>query len=227
MDYRIISIGALSRHELWNEAPASRSAHSTCTLIRSGKQVILVDPGLPGSILEARLAERAGLKISAITDVFLTNFRPSHRRGLEAFPKASWFISQAERETVGQHLVSQFQQASDEELDAQVLDTIKEDIALLQRCKPAPDQLAQGVDLFPVNGFTPGTTGLLLALPHSTVLIASDAIATEEHLDQGRVLRGAYDIEQAKESLMEIVEIADVIIPGHDNTLINRTKRPF
>jgi len=46
-------------------------------------------------------------------------------------------------------------------------------------------------------------------------------------MKQGRILRGAWDAEQAKESLKEAVEIADVIIPGHDNTLLNPTKRYF
>ncbi|MEO6056259.1 MAG: hypothetical protein ABIQ49_05415, partial [Gemmatimonadales bacterium] len=64
-----------------------------------------------------------------------------------------------------------------------------------------------------------------LSQPGATVLIAGDAIATAEHLEQGRVLRGAYDADQARESIVEAVEIADVIIPGHDNVQLNLTRR--
>jgi glyoxylase-like metal-dependent hydrolase (beta-lactamase superfamily II) len=224
MDYRIISIGALSRHELWNEAGATRSAHSTCTLIRSEKEVILVDPGLPAQIIGARLQERAGIELKDITQVFLTCFRPSHRWGLSGLEHAQWFISELEREQMGLHLVEQFQQETKE---SDAWEIIKRDIALLKKCKPAPDQLAKGVDLFPSYGFTPGTCGLLLASPSHTVVVAGDAVATQEHLEQGRVLRGAYDAEMAKDSLFEIVEIADLIVPGHDNIQVNRMRRQY
>jgi glyoxylase-like metal-dependent hydrolase (beta-lactamase superfamily II) len=222
MDYRIISIGTLSCHDLWNERSATRTAHATTTLIRSGNRVILVDPGLPAVVIAARLMERSGLSPSAITDVFLTNFRPAHRRGLMAFPESRWHISEAERDTVGVHLVEQLKEHADDPATQRVLE---QEIELLKRCQPAPDQLAKQVDLFPVPGFTPGTCGLILSQVNSTTLVAGDAVATAEHLEQGKVLRNCYDGDQARESFLEAVEIADVIIPGHDNVLINPTRR--
>ncbi|MEX0655805.1 MAG: MBL fold metallo-hydrolase [Phycisphaeraceae bacterium] len=221
MDYRIISIGALSVHELWNRQGQARTPHATTTLVRSGDRTILVDPGLPQQVITARLAERAGIEPDDISDVFLTNFRPAHRMGLLAFPRARWLISEAEREAVGQGLVERFQQTEDEA----ERETLQQEIALLKRCVAAPDKLADHVDLFPLPGFTPGTTGLLLSHPRTTTLIAGDAIATIEHLEQGRVLRGAYDANQAQESIVEALEIADVIIPGHDNVAYNPTRR--
>lgn len=221
MDYRIISIGVLSVHELWQRQGSARTPHATTTLVRSGDRTILVDPGLPGQAVVARLAERAGVEPDEITDVFLTNFRPAHRMGLLAFPKARWLIAEAEREATGTALVEQFRQASD---DAS-RELLEQEIALLKRCTAAPDKLAEHVDLFPLPGFTPGTCGLLLSQPRSTTLIAGDAIATVEHLEQGRVLRGAYDTQQAQESLVEAIEIADVIVPGHDNITHNPTRR--
>jgi len=225
MDYRIISIGALSKHPLWQQPQPPRSAHATTTLIHSEKKTILVDPALPAQVLEARLGERAGLSIKDITDVFLTNFRPSHRWGLPAFDHANWWISETERETVGVNLIGQLEQvdASDGELEAM----IKQDIALMQRTKAAPDTLATQVDLFPLPGFTPGTCGLLLTLAGATVLIAGDAVASQEHLERGMVLDGAFDVEQAKGSLVEAIEIADWIVAGHDNLIPNMTRRPF
>jgi hypothetical protein len=50
---------------------------------------------------------------------------------------------------------------------------------------------------------------------------------TQEHLEQGKVLTTAVDIEQARTSFEEIIEIADMVVPGRDNLLINPTKRPF
>lgn len=223
MDYRIISIGTLSVHELWERQGPARTAHATTTLIRSGNRRIVVDPGLPPQVIAARLSERAGLVPEDISDVFLTSFRPAHRWGLEAFPNARWLISETERETVGTSLIQRFQ---DEEDDA-VRTMLEQDIAILKRCEAAPDQIAPHVDLFPLPGYTPGTCGLLLAFPGggATVLIAGDAVATQEHLEQGRILRGAFDLEQAQESFREVIEIADFIVPGHDGLLVNPTRR--
>lgn len=221
MDYRIISIGALSVHELWEKQGSARTAHATTTLVRSGDRRILVDPGLPPPVIAARLGERTGLEPGDISDVFLTCFRPSHRWGLGAFPHARWLVSEAEREAVGRSLVEKFGLEDDE--DARRM--ISEEIAILKRFQPAPDKLAPHVDLFPLPGFTPGNAGLLLSFPGSTVLIAGDAIPTQEHLEQGRVLRGAYDVELAGESFREAIEIADIIVPSHDNVLTNPTRR--
>jgi glyoxylase-like metal-dependent hydrolase (beta-lactamase superfamily II) len=224
MDYRVISIGTLSRHELWpgKNPQAARTPHATTTLIRSGDKVILVDPGLPSQIISARLAERSGLEPGAITDVFLTNFRPAHRWGLEAFPDANWYIHEPEREAVGTMLIEQLRQQDDEE----VIKMLEQDIAVLKRCKAAPDSLAEHVDLFPLPGYTPGTSGLLLCFSQYTALVAGDAILTSEHLQAGRISANCFSLDQARESLKEAIEIADVIIPGHDNIALNPMRRP-
>ena len=223
MEYRVISIGTLSHHELWEERGPARTGHSTTTLVTSGAQRILVDPGLPGPAIAARLAERTGQTPDSVTDVFLTSFRPAHRRGLAAFPQANWLIAERERDMVGNHLVEHLREERDEEAAA----LLREDIAILQRCKVAPDRPAEHVDLFPLPGFTPGACGLSLSHPGTTTLIAGDAVATAEHLAQGRVLRGAYDHETAAESFREAVEIADTIVPGHDNVIANPARGGF
>ena len=221
MDFRILSLGTLSVHEHWPRDQTPRSPHATTTLVRSGKHVIVVDPGLPPQVIAARLGERSGLASGAVTDVFLTNFRPAHRGGLEAFPDAKWWIAEAERERVGRALVARFEQEEDNAV-RRMLDA---DIQLLRSLRVAPDSLAPQVDLFPLPGYTPGSCGLLLSEASRTVLVAGDAVATVEHLERGQVLRNAFDIEQARESLAEAIEIADVIIPGHDNVVLNPTRR--
>ena len=222
MEFRIISIGALSRHELRADKGPVRTAHATTSLLCSDKQIILVDPGLPAPALAAHLVERSGLEPADVTDIFLTNFRPAHRRGIRAFEHARWLISESERDTVGACLLQMLREGQDDSI-ARLL---KEDLATLKRCQVAPDRIAPAVDLFPLPGFSPGTCGLLLS-GRRTTLIASDAVPTVEHLEQGRVLRGCYDVEQAQQSLMEAVEIADQIVPGHDNIVTNPTRRPF
>jgi hypothetical protein len=54
-----------------------------------------------------------------------------------------------------------------------------------------------------------------------SIMIAGDAVPTQEHFLAGQVLPDAYDIAGAQESMGEVYEIADLIIPGHDNIFVN------
>jgi glyoxylase-like metal-dependent hydrolase (beta-lactamase superfamily II) len=237
MTFTIISIGALAANPLWGEKTPVRTGHATTTLVRAGRAAILVDPGLPAPALLARLTERTSVRPSHITHVFLTSFHPECRRALPAFEHAEWLIHDPEREAIGTRLATQFrdlvrvQSAEDEGDDPEGLgDTLRaqleEDIAILQRCRPAPDRLAEGVSLFPLPGVTPGLCGLILERLGSTVLITGDAVATAEHVEKQQVLPTVWDGGQAKASFAEALEIADLIIPGRDNVLVNPVRRP-
>lgn len=228
MDIRILSIGTLSAHPLWNERSPVRTGHSTTTLIQSGDANIIVDPGLPPQAVEARLAERANLTPKDITHVFLTSFNPENRRALELFAQADWLISPTERETVGIPLaqslaqLAQSKQQADEAgnqlpEDEQILmDILTKDIQLLSKIKPAQDTIAKAIDLFPLPGVSQGTCGLLISEPTTTTLICGDAIPTIEHLQAGQVLEGA-DRKTAQASYQEAIEIADFLVLGRDN----------
>jgi len=222
--YRVISIGAMGHHPSWGERGDVRPAHATTTLISTGDARILVDPSLPPQILVPRLAERSGLTPDKVTHVFLTSFHPLRRRGLTAFDDAQWLVGELEREAVGAQLVESFREA-EKAGDRDLAHTIRDEIALLQRCAAAPDILAEGVDLFPLYGVTPGSCGLLLPLPSSTVLVAGDTVATQEHLDEGKVMAPVFNLEQAQESFRESVEIADLIVCGRDNVVANPLRR--
>jgi len=214
----VISIGTLSRNRLWNEGQPVRTPHATTTLIRTGKRTILVDPGLPPQALGARLYERTGLKPESVDTVFLTNFRPAHRAGIALFPKAKRLIHELEQQATAQQLRQLIDGAPDEDLDRKIL---TEEMDLLESLRPADDKLAPGVDLFPLFGYTPGTTGLLVAAPAYTALIAGDAVPTLDHFLAGQVLPDSQDIRAAQESMREVYEIADLIVPGHDNLFLN------
>ena len=226
MDLRIISIGTLAANTLWNEKGNARTGHATCTLIRAGKRVIVVDPGLPAQMIALRLNERSGLHAKDVTHVFLTTFKPDTMRGIMAFEKAQWWIAHDEREAIGVPLVGSLQKAAvDGEDDLKKM--LEQDVAVLRRCEPAPDRLGDGVDLFPLPGVTPGCCGLLCTTPRASTLICGDAIPTVEHLERGQVLQSAADVMRARESFGEAVEIADYLVLGRDNLVPNPVKRPF
>ncbi len=195
-----------------------RTPHATTTLIRSGNRNILVDPGLPPVVLTARLQERTGLKPDQIDTIFLTNFRPSHRGGLGAFPKARVLLNEREQQSTHERLANWIAQAPPEDIDRKML---VDEMKLLDSMHVAPDKLTDNVDLFPLPGYTEGTCGLLLSLPTLTVLLAGDAVPTLDHFLAGQTLPDAQDFATALEALREAYEIADLIIPGHDNLFLN------
>ncbi len=224
VEFRIISIGALAAHPLWNERGDVRTGHATTTLISTEGGRILVDPGLPGPILEARLAERSGLAVQQVTHVFLTSFTIEHCRGLDRFADAEWLLHGPEREAAVNDVARHTERAQ-EIGDPAVLRMIDEQRERLDRCRAADDHILPGVDLFPLPGVSRGACGLLLSQPAATVLVCGDAVATTEHLEQGKVLPTCADVEQALESFREAIEIADVIVPGRDNVLPNPMQR--
>lgn len=226
IDVRVISIGALSAHPLWGERSPVRTGHATTTLVRSGDVTLLVDPGLPFEALQARLAERAGIAANDVTHVFLTSFTPDVWRGIEGFENAEWLIHEPEREQIGAALIGEVKRASDAG-DDEVASALARDVAILKRCVAAPDSLAPQVDLFPLPGVTPGSCGVIIGDVRTTTVICGDAVPTLEHLEEGKVLPRCADIEAAKASLMEAVEIADVLVLGRDNLVVNPTRGPF
>ena len=52
-------------------------------------------------------------------------------------------------------------------------------------------------------------------------MIAGDAALTGEHVYRGQVWEGCADVEAALNSMRDFVELADVIVPGHDNVLLS------
>jgi len=223
---RIVSIGALAAHPLWGERAPARTGHATTTLIVAGDARILVDPGLPERAIVARLAERANLAPGAITHVFFTTFKPDTTRGVEVFSGAEWLVHADEREGVGVPLITSLKEASSRG-ERELAAALERDVAVLQRCKAAPDKVADGVDLFPLPGVTPGACGLLVADPRWTTLVCGDAIPTIEHLLEGKVLPTCADVERARESFTEAVEIADLLVLGRDNITLNPIRGPF
>ena len=215
VSYSVVSIGTLSRNRFWNENQARRPAHATTTLLRDGNQTILVDPGLPGEVLAHRLDERTGLTPDQIDVVFLTTFRPVHRRALPLFEKATWLMHGPEIEAMRAHLTEMIERARTE--PDEIVRLVREERTLLERFRPADDRITPNVHLFPTPGITPGSAALLVPLPMRTLVIAGDAVVTQDYNEAGRVFEQVADVELARESLTELVEIADEIIPGHDN----------
>jgi glyoxylase-like metal-dependent hydrolase (beta-lactamase superfamily II) len=216
VEYRVISIGTLSRNPFWNETAAVRTPHATTTLITSGDKKILVDPALPPQVLDARLFERAGIRNKDITDVFLTSFRSAHRGALSGYDQADWYVHEKEKHHVRKFFEERYRHLQDDE---ELRQTIENNLNQLDRCKSAPDKLADQVEIYPSPGATAGCCGLLLTPSVGAIIVAGDAVINTEYLEHGQVWDDCFDIKLAQQSLQDILEIADVIIPGHDNQI--------
>jgi glyoxylase-like metal-dependent hydrolase (beta-lactamase superfamily II) len=220
MDVTVISIGTLAKNPLWEEKVPVRTSHATTSLVRTGNEAILVDPSLPAQTVESRLFERTGAAASTITKVFLTNWRPAHRRGLALFEKAVWLMNETEIVNARRILDELRRRNEDTGNDAEIRTLVETEARLLSRVEAAPDELAEGVSLFPLPGYTEGQSGLLVAEAMRTTVIAGDAVPTAGHFFAGRVFEDCWDVEKAKASLGEMYEIADIVVPGHDNIFV-------
>lgn len=222
VEFTVVSIGALSSNPFWKEVPGVRTPHATTTLVRDGERLILVDPSLPAAALASRLVERTGLSPQAITDVFCTTLRPVHRRSIELFRHARWLCCEQELAAYQEHLETLAQSAG--RADGEAGKAVLADLALVQRFQPAPDKLTPAVHLYPLPGPSVGLAGLLLAGAVRTAIVAGDAALTREHVLAGRVWSGCADTTSAMSSLVDLIEIADVIVCGHDNYMLSPTR---
>ena len=221
MDWKVASIGTLANHPLWNERPEHRIGHATTTLIKSDDALLLVDPSLTPDLMNARLDERWGVKLSDVTHVFLTSFDPDRRRTLQGLVHATWLMHEPEIQSAATAIQDEVVRA---ENDTEVVNILNEHLVLLANFTVPNDNPFSCVDLFPIPGFTLGSCGLLLPTTERTILITGDTVATQEHLEKGSVLQNCANIELAKESFLECVEIADIIIPGRDNVILNTNR---
>lgn len=217
VEFDVISIGALAQNRLWGEASAVRTSHATTTLVRTGDRLILVDPSLPSPALEARFFERTGMSLTKVTDVFCTTLRPTHRRNAQALPSAKWWAAEAEIDAACQALEEFL--GSAQRLGTDDVQAAKADLKIVQRFKPAPDKFGPQVSLYPLIGPSAGSSGLLLTPATTTVIIAGDAALTAGHVLAGQIWEGCGDRQKALESLEDLLQIADIIVPGHDNVM--------
>ncbi|MFP4434060.1 MAG: MBL fold metallo-hydrolase [Planctomycetota bacterium] len=220
MNYRIISIGTCSHNRLWGESTAVRTAHATTTLVEDDDKLILVDPSLPAPILEAKFFERTGKRLADVTDVFLTTLRPTHRRALGELAGARWYVHEPELDAYRDHLRGLLE--SEDRLEQEDATSVRRDLELLGRCQPAPERFSSQVQLYPLPGPSVGSAGLVLTPATQTIIIAGDAVLTADHFQAGQVWEGCVDMDAAQESFQDLYEVADVIVPGHDNLLMRK-----
>ena len=201
----VLAIGSLAANAYWDEKAPVRREYATATLVRSDDVVLVVDPGWPADVLRAALYYRAGLEPAAVTHVFLTHFDASHFGGIGLFEDAAWSMYEEEIRWA--------------EVEGLAGDAGRD---VLRRLGAAPERFAPGVDLYPTFGHTPGHASLLVYTPIQSLVVAGDAVLTRDHFERANLGEEPWDLEKAKESFRDVFEIADLIVPGHDNLFVCR-----
>ncbi len=203
----VLTIGNLSRNKYWGESDdrAYREARCTSVLIRTGDHIVVVDPALPPEGMVPILDRRAGVTSEAVDTVFLTHFHGDHRIGLGAFAHAEWFMAPAEIE----HWRHQLTVGSP-------------DSELLDRLRPVGQILLPGIEVIETPGHTPGHASLLLESDGLRIVVAGDAVMTQDFFQHHDYYFNTVDPPAAVRSIEVIAATAHIVVPGHDNYFLNR-----
>ena len=201
VDFTIINIGTLSMNKYWGESQRVRETTATCTLLRTTDFNLLVDPSPYPTELANFLYANIGMTPDKIDFVFLTHFHGDHRYGLGLFPDAVWFMPQA---------------GLDEWLDANPSDR-----ELIDSFHPAEKQLAPGVDVLPAPGHTYGLHALSVMTRWGSLVVAGDAVMTPEFFNADEGFHNSVDFDMASATIKDIKQMADLVIPGHGNVILN------
>lgn len=196
----IVNIGTLSMNKFWGETERVRSATATCVLLESKGRRLLVDPSPGPEELEPMLFDRTGLRPSDVDSVFVTHFHGDHRYGLELFEGATWLMAEAG--------LKEWLARSPQESD------------LIERFFPAEGRLPDGIRLFASPGHTFGHHGLQMDTRWGRLIVAGDAVMTQDFFDAEEGYHNCVDFELAAQTIRAIKERADWVIPGHGNLIV-------
>ncbi len=200
--FRIINTGVLSQNKFWGETARMREDISaTCTLLEVGGHRLLVDPSPHQEELETLLYNRAGLRPEAIDMVYVTHWHGDHMFGLRLFEHAIWLMAEAGL--------------------AEWREKAAENPQLYGRFVAAEGALPEGVEIFPAPGHTLALAALKMPTPFGDLIIAGDAVMNREYFGAAEGYHNSVDFDLAAESIRRIKAAAALVIPGHDNVILN------
>lgn len=196
----IITIGNLSRNRYWGEKDdrAYRSALCTCTLVTGDGFRVLVDPSLKEEEeMHTELFRRTGCRPEDIDAVFLTHEHGDHHFGLKHFSEAKWYAAPPVAEILN----------SSGQYRRQI------------RAEAGP--LFEAIEILPTPGHCLSHHSLRFDCEGRSVVIAADAAMTREFWKDRRGYFNSADFDLVEQSIDKLAEIADIVIPGHDNYFLN------
>lgn len=203
----IIVVGHLKWNPYFGESADAppRGDPSTCTstLVRGRDKegnpfALLVDPTLRLSAEDYYfdLNRRTGLHPQDITHCFSTHAHFDHQVGLNYFPNAVWCAAKP---------------VAEELRDSQFIDG--------SRVQGVEGEFLPGVAALPLPGHTPNLHGIACLCGGFRILIAGDGVMTRDHFREDTTQFGQ-DAKTAAHTIRKIKEAVDLVIPGHDNVIV-------
>ena len=196
----IVTIGNISRNRYWGERDeqAYRSAICTCTLVTGDGFRLLVDPSLQDEgQMHAELDRRTGCKPAEIDAVFLTHEHGDHHFGLKHFAQAKWLAAPPVAEILNRS--GQYSKA----------------------VEAATNSLYDAVEIIPTPGHSLSHHSLRFDCEGRSVVVAADAAMNRDFWNDRRGYFNSADFNLATRSIEALAQIADIVIPGHDNYFLN------
>jgi glyoxylase-like metal-dependent hydrolase (beta-lactamase superfamily II) len=203
----LITVGNLSRNRYWGEGDdrPRRAALCTCTLVRGGHWVLLVDPSLDDrGQMHAELNRRSGLSLEDVTHVFVTHGHGDHHAGLRHFEKAQWLAGSG----------------------------VAGELSACGKYSRGITPLAPGATLLgaitvlPTFGHTQNHCSLRFDCEGLSVVVAGDAAMTRDFFRERRGYFNTVDAAGVARTIDHLAQVAQVIVPGHDNYFLIR-QRPI
>jgi glyoxylase-like metal-dependent hydrolase (beta-lactamase superfamily II) len=97
-----------------------------------------------------------------------------------------------------------------------------DDLRVLENLRTARGELAPDIALLATPGHTLNHHSLVFDSEGLRVVVAGGAVMTRDFLRTREYYFNTADPEAAVQSIEEIAATADVVVPGHDNYLLNR-----
>jgi glyoxylase-like metal-dependent hydrolase (beta-lactamase superfamily II) len=196
----IITIGNLSRNRYWSESDDRplRGAICTCTVISGDNFHIIVDPSIADETSMANeLKRRTGLSPDDIDVVFITHQHGDHVAGIKHFLKARWIAG------------------------SEVASGLNKSSQFSKSFEPAGSRLFETIDVIPTPGHTPDHNSLRFDFKGLSIVVAGDSVATIDFWNDRSMYYNVMDMAESKRTMEKIDSIADIIVPGHDNSFLN------
>jgi glyoxylase-like metal-dependent hydrolase (beta-lactamase superfamily II) len=204
------------------EHPSPRGNPSTCSsvLIRGrtaegDEYRLIVDPSIRHSDEEYYydLNRRSGLFPRDITHCFSTHEHFDHWNGLKYFPAAAWLCAAGNKAAIGRAVEAARGRETGDNLGPAIP---------WERITEVAGEFLPGLYALHLPGHTAELHGLAFRSEGKRVLAAADAVMTRQHF-KDRITEFSPSGElrrRAAETIDNIAESFDIIIPGHDNIIV-------
>lgn len=211
-DYDVIVIGHLKWNKYFGEGPDAppRGDPSTCTstLVKgrdvNGERFILViDPTLRSRPEDYYfdINRRTGLYMGDVTHCYSTHEHMDHQIGLSYFPNAKWLAAKPVAEALKN---SQYINGS--------------------KVLGVQEEFLPGVYALHIPGHTYTLHGVAFMYQGMRIVATGDGVMTKSHFIYNTTAFEK-DAAMAAKSILNLKDSADIIIPGHDNLIINNRNK--